>query len=51
MVLRPDSFCADTKTIMGLMFTHKNGDFGKILTALTILFNINGQNPPVGLAD
>jgi len=51
MVLRPDSFCAGTKTIIGLLFTHNNGDFGENLTALTILFNINGQNPPAGLAD
>ena len=51
MVLRPDSFCAGTKTIMGVLLRHKNYDFGKNLTALTILFNINGKNPPAGLAD
>lgn len=51
MVLRPYSFCACTKTIMGVLFRHKNYDFGKNLTALTILFNINGKNPPAGLAD
>ena len=51
MVLRPDSFCAGTKTIMGVLFRDKNYDFGKNLTALTILFNVNGKNPPAGLAD
>ena len=51
MVLAPDSFCAGAQPIMGLLFTHKNGDYGKNLTALTILFHINGQNPPAGLAD